>query len=1321
MRLPSLRGGSVLVENGVCQIPLSAAQRGIWFAHSLDPTGSVNSIADRIDIHGSVDPEIMRVACERVERDAEALRLRLLDTPDGPRQQVRGAPVAALRQVDLVGEPDPAAAADEWIAAETARPVELTGPQLCTAALLRLAEDHFVLYRRVHHSVVDGWSLALVHNRTAAVYTALSQGRPVEDAPFLAVSVLRDAETSYRESRAFRRDAAYWLDRLDDRPEPARLARRRTPTAGGVQRRRMPVNAGDAARLRAAADRLGLSWAELAIATTGAYVGRMTGVEDVVLGMPMSARVGRAERDTPGMTTNAVLVRLAVAPGTTVAELAAHTRSVVREAVLHGRYRSEDLARDLGLPATGRPLWGPVVNVMDFAYDLRFGTAPASLATVSRASTDDWSLTFFRTAGDSGFEIILDANPGSYRPEDADAHLARFRHFLDALAEADPRTPLDRVPLIGPTERQRVLAWGTGPVREIPPVSMHGMVEGWADRTPDGPAVEFAGTTLTYAELDARADGLARHLLARGAGPGRVVALVLTRSADLVVSVLGALKTGAAFVVVDPNYPLSRVEFTVADAAPVLLLAHAATADLTSGLPVERVLVDTLDPTESRERVTDAERGGPSTPDSPAYLIYTSGSTGQPKGVLVRHRGIVNVTLGIADRLGLGPGTRTLQFAALGFDAFIGELTQSVLTGGTLVLAPSERLMPGPELARLVTEQAINDLVLPPSALEVMAPKDLPAQATISIVGEASSPTVVRRWAPGRRLINGYGPSETTISTTMSAPLSAEQAEDPPIGTPLRNVAAYLLDEHLEPVPVGAVGELYIGGAGVSLGYLGREELTTRRFPPDPFAGGDARMYRTGDLARWSHDGRLHFAGRNDDQVKLRGFRVELGEVEAALVALPGVAAAAAAVREDEPGDRQLVGYLVAEQDTVLDLAAVRPALAERLPAFMTPGLLTVVDELPRNANGKLDRAALPEPKVQVVPHTRVRGTAREEVLAGLFAEVLGVPQVGFDDSFFDLGGHSLSATRLLGRIRVVLGRTLTVQDLFGAPTVAGLAHRLTEEVAADPEAHRVLVPLRAAGERPPLFCVHPRSGQSWIYLRLARYLPAGTPLYGIQARSLRETEDLPGSVAEMVEQYLRDVRSVQPHGPYHLLGWSMGGHVAYAMATRLRAAGEEVGSLVLLDAFPPDEADPPRPMDGPESLRALVELFDCPPLDPAAGPPTVTSATARLHAQGGDLAHLTQAEVVAMARSIRHSSALITTFTPEPYDGPLLLIAATEGRAADGPSVGDWRPHARGPITAHEVACVHDDMMQPGPLREVAAIVAAALEPRPDPALTAI
>ncbi|MEU8953445.1 amino acid adenylation domain-containing protein [Streptomyces sp. NPDC048518] len=1298
-------------------LPLLAAQRGIWFAQALAPTVTHHSIADCLDIEGPLDPALLQEAHRRVVAEMEALRLRFVETADGPAQYVDDLAEPPAHYFDVSSDADPGASAETWMRADMAKEVKLSDPPPFTTALFKLAPDRFTLYRRVHHLLLDGGSLGMLHHRTAQVYTQLAAGRTVDDTPFRPFRMLVESETAYLASTRRERDRKYWLERLSGRAEPVRLTTRRTAGGEDVRLRRAAMEPALLARLRAAAERYAVSWVELTTGLTAAYTARMTNSPEVTVGMPVAARLTRVERDTPGMLTNPVPLRIATDPRTSLSDFFRETRGEARAAFQRSRYPSEELSRELGLLGTERRLWGPALNVMGFSHDLDFAGSPARVRALSHSHVADLMFTFFQTSADGSVELIAAGNADLHTSAEIGAHLDRFLHFADGLAAADTESSLGDLPLLRAQEREQLLTWGAGPVRDIPEAGVHTLVEQWAQRTPDAPAVELhGGVTYSYGELNEQAGKLARYLVSRGIGPGRVVGLSLPRSAEVVVAVLGVLKTGAAFLPLDSAYPVERLAFMVSDASPALLLLHSSTAHLAEALGTESVLLD--DPSLRRtfsdlpgHDLTDAELTGAFDPGLPAYLIYTSGSTGRPKGVVVPHRGVVNITGAMLDRLGSGPGSRTLQFASASFDASVGEMTQSVLVGGTLVVAASDRLAPGPDLARLIDEADINDLVLAPSVLEVMSPDDLPSGVTITIVGEASSPDVVRRWSPVCRLINGYGPTEATISTAMSLPLSPADAEAPPIGTPLRNVRVRVLDERLRLVPVGAVGELYVAGAGVTQGYRGRDELTAERFVRDPYGPEDTRMYRTGDLVRWTADGELVFVGRNDDQVSLRGHRIELGEVEAGIRAVPGVARAAATVLEDEAGERRLIGYAVPEPGRRLDPAAVRSDVGDRLPGYLTPSRLVVLDELPLTASGKLDRNALPAPTAAVVDRDQVPRTAVEEILAGLFARILKVPQVDIDDNFFDLGGHSLSATRLLGRIRTTLGRELSVGELFANPTVAGLAGQLGDGSVRNRDA--VLVPLRATGKKPPLFCVHPADGQSWVYLRLAGHLPADVPLYGLQARSLTEEAGLPATLEELAAEYLDAVRGVQPTGPYRLLGWSFGARAAHAMAVRLREQGEEVELLALLDGDPAGGAaeGAENGMSEQEALRALLDRFDCPVPDTSGEPLTVARVTAAVRefsAELADLAELDESRTAALVRTLRHTNALLGGHRPELFDGDAVLFTAPRGgRPGDAP-VESWRPFVRGRLENHDIDCPPEALLHAAPLAQVAQVLGA-------------
>jgi amino acid adenylation domain-containing protein len=1266
--------------------PLLAAQSGIWYAQAIEPLATIYSLSDRVDIQGPVDPDVMRAAHDQIVAESEALRLRFAQTDDGPVQFLDPAAAPPMRYLDLSSAPDPEAAAEAAMRADLETPVDPLTDPLHTTILAKLAADRFALYRRAHHLVLDGWSHGLLLGRLAAIYTTLAEGRAWEEEPLPPFRLLLDGERAYRQSKRMDRDRRYWLDRLAGCGEPARLAGHRLSRDQGVLRGRADLDPELIRRLRAAAQRIGCSWPELVIATCAVYVGRMTGEREVTIGMPVSGRMSRSERAVPGMTTNGLPLHLTVDPDAELGEVVRRLRTELRETLLHSRYRIEDLTKDLDLVGTDRVLWGPVVNMMNFDHELRFGASPARVRALSHPRVEDLTLTFFQTSSADDIELIVDANAAGHSADEVDRHLSRVWQLLDAVAGADNDTAIVGLPLVGQEERETVLDWGTGPVHDIPDIGLHEMFEAWAARLPGAPAVESDGDSMSYAELEIRSNRMARLLRSRGAGPGSVVGLALPRSVDFVVAALGVLKVGAAFLAIDPGYPEARITFMLQDSEPALLLLHSTTAAVAGRLGVPCQVVD--EPTTVGELAAlPAEPLARAEADwarLPAYLIYTSGSTGTPKASVIAHRSVVNLTHAVLDRLGNGPGTRTLQFASPSFDAFVCELAQSVLVGGTLVMAGVEREELGAALAGAIKDKRVNDVILAPSVLATVPVEGFPTGVTISIVGEASPSAVIKRWAPLCRLINGYGPSEATISTSMSRRLGTEDAEGPPIGTPLRNVRAYVLDTHGAVVPLGAVGELHVGGAGVSLGYHDRPELTAERFPPDPFGPPGSRMYRTGDLVRWSAAGELHFIGRTDDQVKISGFRIELGEVEAVLAELDGVAGAAAAVREPEPGDRRLVAYAIAEPGAHLDPVKLREELGRRLAPQLTPGLVMVVDSFPLTPSGKLDRRALPDPGTpSLAPHWRMPRNAVEEILASLFAQVLGLPQVNIDDSFFDLGGHSLSAARLLGRVRRELGAEVTVGQLFAARSVAGLAELLRSVSARG--SGDVLVPLRAAGTRAPLFCVHPVSGLSWVYLRMAGHLPAEIPLHGLQARSLWQEDGLPRSVEEMAIEYVQEIRTVQPTGPFRLLGWSYGGHVAHAMATRLQELGEEVELLALIDCFPAG-AEPiiPVPWTEEESRRAVVSLY------------------------GG--ATVSERERAAMVRTVRHNSELSCAFTPGLVRGDLLFFTALLGRVEDDPTALSWEPYIEGGIDNHDIRIAHDDMMLPTPLEEIAGVVAASL-----------
>jgi amino acid adenylation domain-containing protein len=1051
------------------RLPLLAAQVGLWLSNSFDTATLAYNIGACVEIAGAVEPAALEAAFRRVAGEAEALRVTIGAADGVPYQRVGGVADSMYGFADLSGEADPVATANAWMTGDMRLPSDPGVSPLGQAIVFKIGTARYFLYLRFQHIIVDGWSSDLIVGRIADLYTSLVTGEAPTSPAFPPLESLIEAEAEYRDSRRFHRDREYWRKRMDGWDGPVWLAGRPPRGATVPHRRRVELGAGTVRKVQAAAGRFGCSWQEFAVGLAAAYLGRMTGTQDVVVGLPVVARLTEAERAAPGMTANVVPLRLGVRPEMTVGEFMRQVRGEVTQAILHSRYRVEDLRRDLGATGADRPFLSPIVNVLSEDIVLDFAGHAAHVRNISHLYTDDFAFQFFSGAPSGKARLVLDANGSLYTDGELDRHAKLFPQLLKHLASADAGQPLGQVELLAPAQRRRLLAAsGRDPTKQEA-ATVSAQFEGQAARTPDAVAVLSDGSEITYANLDAAANRLARLLTSRGAGPEDAVAVMMSPGPSLVTALLAVLKAGAAFLPLDPSDPPARIAFMLEDARPAALLTDQATAtalpadDATAseGPACERLV---LDAPETRRALaghttaplTDADRPRPLRPSHPAYVIYTSGSTGTPKGVVVPHGGVAGLVAMHAEHLGVGPGSRVLQCASPGFDGMISDVFGPLLLGAAVVVPP-QRLIPGPELEKLAHEAGVTHVTLPPSALAVMAPDALPAGTCVMAAGEACPAGVAAAWSAGHRMLNAYGPAEITVCATASKPLKG--AGTPAIGRPVTGRRAYLLDGYLQPAPAGVVGELYLAGEGVARGYLGRSNLTASRFVADPFGRPGERMYRTGDLARWRQDGQLEFAGRSDDQVKLRGFRIELGEVEAALAGCDGVSQAAVMVREDRPGDQRLTGYVVPQASARPEPAepragtarpepaGLRRQVAAVLPEFMVPSAIVILDRLPVSPNGKLDRAALPAP---VAPPTATAPaneatTPEEKLLAGLFAEVLGVEHVGLHDNFFALGGHSLLASRLVSRVRAS-GLEADIRALFATPTVAGLARKLARQ-----------------------------------------------------------------------------------------------------------------------------------------------------------------------------------------------------------------------------------------------------------------------------------
>src|SRR5271170_1798475 len=912
-----------------------------------------------------------------------------------------------------------------------------------------------------------------------------------------------------------------------------------------------------------------------------ALLQRYSGHEDIVVGSPTANRQEAQLEEMIGFFVNNLVIRVGVDPNITWTQLLGQVRRTALEAYQHQDVPFERLVEEL---SPQRSLNCPPIFQVMFALqntpmiskNLK-GLHVEGIGGGELSVRYDLEVHSWENEGGIGISWLYNRDLfDRWRIEQMARHYVRILEGM--VAESDQK--IWTVDLLAPEERRQVLyQWNDTKVQSRSEEYISDLFEKRVERTPEAEAVVFKDQHLTYKQLNRRANQLAHYLRKQGVGPEDLIALSVPRSPELIVALLGILKVGAAYVPMDLEYPVERLTFMLEDVQPRCVLT---TGSSVSQLPCGRPCI-VLDSPETIEELrtsaitnlNDQDRKGRLHPQNPAYVIYTSGSTGRPKGVVVTHSAIVNRLLWMQDAYNLKSDDRVLQKTPCGFDVSVWEFFWPLLEGATLVFAKPDGHRDAGYLATLIQAECVTTVHFVPSVLQVFLQEPAAAKCQslrrVICSGEALSSELQTRFHEVLNvpLHNLYGPTEAAIDVTFWECSADSASGGVPIGRPIWNTEVYVLDGNLEPAPRGVAGELCIAGVGLARGYLKRARLTAERFVANPFGATGTRMYRTGDLVRWRRDGYLEFLGRADDQVKIRGFRVELGEVEAALLRHPDVAQASAMVREDQPEERRLVAYVVLAAGQSIDSHALQEYLRLSLPDYMVPVAVMVLEQFPLTVSGKIDRKALRAPELNSSTEYRPPRTREEEILCGLFAEVLAAKRVGINDNFFAMGGHSLMAMRLISRVRSLLAADLAVRTLFEFPTVAQLALRLGQAGPAESAFVRML-PLRSRGSRPPLFCFHPAGGLGWVYAGLMGQLDSARPLYALQASSIFEEGRLPASIPEMAAEYAEAIRRQQPSGPYCLLGWSFGGQVAYDVACRLQEESGRVVLLALLDSYPP-------------------------------------------------------------------------------------------------------------------------------------------------------
>ncbi|WP_370934469.1 amino acid adenylation domain-containing protein [Amycolatopsis sp. cg13] len=1343
---PALAPAAPPADGGDRTEPLSFAQRRLWFLHRLEGQSGTYNVPLALRMSGKLDSDALQAALRDLVERHDVLRAVFPGTDGQPYQRILSAPAGypLLRAVRLRDQ-DLARA----LALEAGTGFDLAAAPAMRATLFVLGPQEHLLLLVFHHIVFDGWSIEPLTRDLLAAYRARRAGQDPQWTPLAArygdyTAWQRELlGTEDNPSEIYRGQLQYWRENLagipEELPVPADFPRPALNSHRGGQ----VTFAVEADLYRGLTALARSSGASLFMVLQAALAGLLTKLgcgTDIPLGSPIGGRTDVALNDLVGFFVNTFVLRADTSGDPTFAELIGR----VREADL-AAYANQDLPFDDVVEALNpaRSLAKqPLFQVM-IALEKGYGP-PAGLPGltvrgefVPSATTQfDLNFQFLELEGPDGedeLSCLIDYSRDLFTGSTVTGFGERLVRLLRA-AVADPGVRLREVDLLSASERHTMLVRWNDTAHRTPASTLPVLFEEQAARTPDVPAVVAGADRLTYSELNRAANRLAWRLARSGAGPERIVAIALPRSTELVVAALAVLKTGAAYLPLDPENPAERTAGMLGETDPVCLIADRSPVP-DAGVPT--VLLD-----EPGPEYPEHNLAVPIRPDHAAYVIYTSGSTGRPKGTVVEHRAVVNyLSWAVAAYPALRSGA--LVPSRLSFDLTVTGLYGPLTCGGTVHLA---------ELAEgaVAANQRPAFLKGTPSHLALLQvlPDQYSPHAELVLGGEPLPGDELDRWRsahPGVRVCNEYGPTETTVGCTW-LPIEADDVVRPEIlsiGRPIWNTQAYVLDAALNPVPCGVTGELYVAGENLSRGYLSRQALTARRFVANPFGEPGSRMYRTGDLVRWTADGRMSFAGRTDGQVKIRGFRVELGEVESVLARHGSVRHIAVAEHGDKLEDRGLVAYVVPADPSDWDPSDLAAFAARELPAYMVPSDVVALDELPLTANGKLDRAALPSPERADRPEagSPAEGlTTAEAALCRIMAGALKRPSLGVEANFFDEGGDSVRVIRVVNEARAE-GLPITLADVFVNQTPRSLAASIAPrpeparaneaeagssarvmadafaevERAADTDPFATVLRMRPGGERNPLFCVHSGVGFALPYLGLAKHLGPEYPLYGLQDPSVTELAPAPRSVGEMADDYVRRIKQVQPSGPYHLLGWSFGGIVAYEIAARLQAGGDEVGVLANLDSYP--RAGEEQRDDEQVMFGWLLELIGHSRSEFAGREVTAADLHAVLVSDGSPLAALGIERLSAMVRGMRSHEALLHGYVPSRYRGRMLLFTAAGG-LADGAvkaKTSRWRPYVDGEVAAYRISAAHDDMMSAEPLAQVAVVVTGELDRQAD------
>jgi amino acid adenylation domain-containing protein len=1193
-RLKSLNtkqsSSGITLQSRPPKLPLSFAQQRLWFLDQLEPGSTAYLMPYAWRLQGLLDAAALEASLTTLVTRHESLRTIFTLLEGDPVQVITPvAPVSLpLRDLTALSEEVRDAELSRWLEEEPHRPFDLATGPLWRGQLLRLGPEEHVLLLTIHHIIFDGWSMGILFKELSTLYTAQVTGQPATLPPLpLQYADFAIWQRQWLQGDMLDRQLTYWRTQLAEAPLyldlPTDSPRPSQQTYRG-DRISFTLPPSLTQELKRLSQQESVTLFMTLLAAFQSLLARYTSQRDILVGTPIAGRTHTELEGLIGFFVNTLVLRTQFKGQPTFRDLLQQVRDTCLDAYSHQDLPFEKLVE--ALQPVRDPSRHPLIQTM-FQVNQADSTVPFTLlglettpirSTSSMARFDLLlALTSLRETltGSVVFNTDLFAH----------ATMARFTKHFQALLAAiveNPAQPVNQISLLTDPERHQLLVeWNPSVLSDQPAICVHQLFEAQAARTPEAIAVVGGEEQLTYAQLNQRATQLANYLRRQGIGPDVRVGICLERGVDLIVSLLAILKAGGAYVPLDPAVPLARLRFMLEDAEVALVLTSVA----------HQSLFETwLHPSEISQRTgrqlialdTEWADWGPKglPPSCPevhtenlAYVMYTSGSTGQPKGVEIHHRALTNFLQAMKQSPGLTAQDTLLAVTTLSFDIAGLELYLPLLVGATVVLVSREVAVNGPQFMEQLGSSGATILQATPATWRMLVEAGWQGTPYLKMLcgGEALPRELAEQMlARGGTLWNMYGPTETTIWSAVHHII--EHGQGPVlIGRPIANTQFYVLDPQMHPVPIGVPGELHIGGAGLARGYWGRSTLTAEKFIPNPFSSEEgARLYKTGDLERFRPDGTLEFLGRLDHQVKVRGFRIELGEIETGLEQHPAVVQAVVLAREEAPGNQRLVAYIVSNPESTPTTGELRSFLKAKVPEYMVPSTFVCLNALPLTHNGKVDRQALPAPEATLAEADTFIAPrdALELQLIKIWEGVLGVEPIGMQDDFFELGGHSLLAVRLFAQIEKLTGKRLPLATLFQASTVAHLASVLRQDGWAG--SWSSLVPIQPGGSHSPFFCLHAAGGNVLLYRALARHLGSDQPFYGVQAQGMDGSRPLFTQVEEMAAHYLKDIRTLQPQGPYFLGGLCFGGIVAFEMAQQLHAQGQQVALLALLDTAGP-------------------------------------------------------------------------------------------------------------------------------------------------------